>query len=111
GSQVFRFLESNDAGKGNVAAQLKRLLRQPETAAETMHDRGKPAARPMRFQYLNCLSLSLARMNYRWKISIASKLELTPKDFQLRLARRIVVVEVESNFAPCDNARTLLYEP
>src|SRR5678815_6189663 len=61
--QLTRFFESDNAGQGNVEAQIKRLLCQPSATTETVHDAGSASARTLRLENVYSLSFRFPRVN------------------------------------------------
>src|SRR5260370_30352975 len=61
-------------------------------------------------QNIDCFLFSLARMNDDRQVALPCRLQLTPEDGNLSLARRIVVVKVQTDFTPCDNAPAAFHE-
>ena len=64
-------------------------------------------AGPFRPQYLNGLSFRLARVDDDWQPRVTRQSELTTKRGHLHLARRVVIVKIESDFSPGDHAPAL----
>src|SRR5258705_9540779 len=61
-------------------------------------------------QNIDCFLFSLACMNDDREVALPRRLQLTPEDGNLSLARRIVVVKVQTDFTPCDNAPAAFHQ-
>src|SRR5205085_3493404 len=104
-AQVLRLLERDVSGERDHEAEFEHLFGHRQAAAEAVHDAAARRARPLRAEYLDRLGVGLARMDDDGKALLLRQPQLTRKDLALHVARRVVVVKVQTDLAPSDDRR------
>ena len=91
-------------GKGDAETHVEAAVGVVKSAAETVEDAAEACVGPILPQNGDAIGPGFATMNdYRFSDTVGDG-ELVAEDLLLNVARRVVVVIVESDFAPADNA-------
>ncbi len=96
--QFERTRKRDDAGKGDVEADIERAARHVAIAGEAVED-AADLLRRLLSEYSEGVVIGLARMNDDRQMSLPGETNLLAKDLLLDIARRKVVVIVEPDFA------------
>src|SRR5579885_763462 len=103
-AQILRLLERDVTRERDHEAEFQNGLGHPRAAAEAVHDPAALRARHLGAKYLDRLVVGLARMNDDGQALCLRKPQLSCEHFALHLARRVVVMIIQTDLAKSDDA-------